>query len=421
MTGKPDTRAVVRSIFTGRMLIAALMGFAAGLPLLLTGSVLQAWMTESGVDLGTIGLFALVGLPYTLKFAWAPLMDRYVPALLGRRRGWLLGTQVAVILAIVGLAMTDPSASPAGVAFAALLLTFFSASQDIVIDAYRRESLSDDEQGLGGQLYVQGYRLGMLLASGGGLILADLVSFSTVYLIMAGAMLVGVVTTLLAPEPPSEGAPATLLHAVVQPFEEYFQRRDAVLLGVFILLYKIGDQMASQMTTPFYLDLGYSKTEIGAVVKLFGFWATIAGSLVGGVLMLRLGLYRSLVVFGVLQAVSTLGFAWLTVTGPSNAWLAAVIAFENLTQGMGTAAYFAFMAVMTNRKFTATQYALFTSLIGIPRVFATAPTGYMVQFLGWAEFFIVCALVAIPGLLLLRKFRSWMQHDESPGSVEVRT
>lgn len=390
------------------MLFACFMGFSSGLPLLLTGSVLQAWMTESGVDLGTIGLFALVGLPYTLKFLWAPFLDRYVPVILGRRRGWLLIIQLALMAAIAALGFTNPAARPLGVAAAALLLTFFSASQDIVIDAYRRESLADEEQGLGAALYVNGYRVGMLFASGGGLILADLVPFSVVYLIMSGTMLLGVLTTLLAPEPPAVGAPSTLLDAVIQPFREYFRRQDAALILLFILLYKIGDQMASQMTIPFYLSLGFSKTEIGAVVKLFGFWAVVAGSLLGGVLMLRLGTYRSLWGFGILQAISTLGFAWLTVAGDSNAWLAAVVAFENVTQGMGTAAFVGFMASMTNREFTATQYALLSSLIGIPRVFATAPTGYLADATGWIGFFVLCALAAVPGLLLLRRFRHWL-------------
>lgn len=392
------------------MLAALLMGFASGLPLLLTGSVLQAWMTESGVDLGTIGLFALVGLPYTLKFLWAPLFDRFtLSRRLGRRRGWLLLTQILLVLAIVGLGLSQPAYNPLGVALAALLVTFFSASQDIVIDAYRRESLTDEEQGLGASLYVNGYRVGMLLASGGGLILADHLSFSKVYFIMAGVMSVGIITTLLCREPEvSAGTPKTLSEAVVQPFVDYLKRRDALLILVFILLYKVGDTMASHMTTPFYLAIGFSKTDIGAVVKLFGFWATIGGGLVGGVMMLRLGIYRALWIFGVLQGVSTAGFALLAHIGPSIGALAGVIAFENLSGGMGTAAYVAFMASLTNRKFTATQYALLSSLMGIPRVLVAAPTGHLAAFMGWQEFFILCVVLAIPGLWVLTRFRGWM-------------
>ena len=399
----------LRSALSGKMLVALLMGFSSGLPLLLTGSVLQAWMTDEGVDLGTIGLFALVGLPYTLKFVWAPLLDRFSFPLLGRRRGWLLAIQLLLMLSIAALGWTRPAQDPLLVAFAACLLAFFSASQDIVIDAYRREALTDNELGLGASLYVNGYRLGMLLASGGGLILADIVSFPIVYQIMAVTMLLGILTTLFAPEPKiAEGQPSTLRDAVIQPFVEYFSRRHALLILLFILLYKVGDTMASHMTIPFYLDMGFSKTEIGAVVKLFGFWATIIGSILGGLLILRSGIYRSLWGFGILQALSTAGFVLLAQVGYSLPLLAGVIAFENLSAGMGTAAFVAFMASLTNRKFTATQYALLSSLMGIPRVIVAAPTGYFAEWLGWSGFFSFCALVAIPGLLLLLSFRHWL-------------
>ena len=401
--------STLRTLFSIRMWVALSMGFASGLPLLLTGSVLQAWMREEGIDLGTIGLFALVGLPYTLKFLWAPLLDRYTPSFLGRRRGWLLTSQLAVMLAIAGLAQARPGEYPLELAVAALLLTFFSATQDIVIDAYRREALAEEELGLGAALYVNGYRLGMLVASGGGLILADRFSFAWVYLFMAGVMLIGVLTTLFAPEPTAaEGSPQTLYEAVVDPFKDYFKRQDALRILLFILLYKIGDTMASHMTTPFYLDIGFSKTEIGTLVKLFGFWATVFGSLLGGILILRLGIYRCLWSFGILQSLSTLGFAFLAEAGDSVPWLAGVITFENLSAGMGTAAYVAFMAHLTNKKFTATQYALLSSLMGIPRVIVASPTGYFASILGWETFFILCAAVAVPGLLLLTQFRPWL-------------
>ncbi|MES9868164.1 MAG: AmpG family muropeptide MFS transporter [Sedimenticola sp.] len=394
---------ILRAIFSGRMLVAGLMGFVCGLPLLLTGSLLQAWMTEEGVDLATIGLFAFVGLPYTLKFLWAPLLDRYTPVFLGRRRGWLLLAQLALVFSLVLLANSSPGVDTYGVAVAALLVTFFSASQDIVVDAYRREALSDDEQGLGASLYVNGYRVGMLLASGGGLIMADFMSFTAVYLWMAGFMAIGIVTTLLAPEPgASEGKPRTLRAAVIEPFVEYFKRQDALVILLFILLYKLGDTMASHMTTPFYLDIGFTKSEIGAVVKLFGFWATVAGGLLGGIWILRVGIYRALMGFGVLQGLSTAGFALLALLGNSVPGLAAVIAFENFSGGLGTAAYIAFMASLTNKKFTATQYALLSSLMGVPRVIAASPTGFMAEWMGWFGFFVFCALIAIPGLLLLR-------------------
>ncbi len=412
---QPDSRSsIIKVICSGRMIVTLLMGFSCGLPLLLTITVLQAWMKEEGVDLTVIGLMALVGLPYTLKFLWAPFLDRYTLPFLGRRRGWLLTAQIFLIFSIAGLGLTDPGGHPWMVAFAALLVTFFSASQDIVVDAYRREDLPDKELGLGSSLYINGYRVGMLLASGGGLILADHVSFSTVYLIMAACMLPGVLTTFFAPEPEiAAGTPESLKEAVLCPLIDYFSRKGALWILAFILFYKIGDTMASAMTTPFYLDIGFSKTEIGAVVKLFGFWATIIGSLIGGVLMLRQGIYRSLWIFGFLQAISTAGFAILARIGHSISALSAVIAFENLSSGMGTAAYVAFMASITNKKFTATQYALLSSLMGVPRVLVSAPTGFFAKSFGWENFFIFCTLIAIPGMLLLLKFASWDSNDAS--------
>jgi len=394
---------MLRLIFTPRMLVSFLMGFSCGVPLLLTLSVLQAWMKEEGVDLSVIGLFALVGLPYTLKFFWSPVVDRFTLPFLGRRRGWLLVVQVLLVVAIGGLGLSNPGENPWLVAFAALLVTFFSASQDIVVDAYRREDLRDNELGLGSSLYVNGYRVGMLLAGSGGLIMADHFTFQQVYLILAASLLVGIATTLLCREPDvPEGTPRTIREAVIEPFLEYFRRDQAILILSFILLYKIGDQMASTMTTPFYLDIGFTKTEIGAVAKLFGFWATIAGGLLGGIVLLRTTIRKALYGFGILQAVSTAGFSLLAIIGYNVPLLAGVIAFENLSGGMGTAVYVAYMASITNKKFTATQYALLSSLMGVPRVLASAPTGFMVESLGWVVFFIVCTLVAVPGLVLLR-------------------
>ena len=404
---------ILKVILSRRMLVSALMGFSCGLPLLLTISVLQAWMKEEGVDLTVIGLMALVGLPYTLKFIWSPLLDRYTLPFLGRRRGWLIVAQLCLTGAIAGLGLTNPVQNPWLVALAAFLVTFFSASQDIVVDAYRREDLADDELGLGSSLYVNGYRVGMLLASGGGLIMADHISFTWVYLIMAGCMSFGLITTLFTPEPEApEGAPTSLKEAVVEPFVEYFSRTGALWMLAFILMYKIGDQMASAMTTPFYLDIGFTKTQIGAVVKLFGFWATIVGAFLGGLMILKLKIYRSLWVFGFLQMVSTAGFALLAQVGASTWLLAGVIAFENLSAGMGTSAYVAFMAALTDKRFTATQYALLSSLMGIPRVLASAPTGFLAKNLGWTSFFIACTLIAIPGMLLLLKFGPLKEDQE---------
>jgi PAT family beta-lactamase induction signal transducer AmpG len=392
------------AVFSGRMLVALLMGFASGLPLLLTGSVLQAWLKDGGVDLSSIGLFALAGLPYTLKFLWAPLFDRYLPPLLGRRRGWLFLLQLGLAAALFALSSAQPAPDRLlFISLAALLVAFFSSSQDIVIDAYRREALADEELGLGSALYVNGYRIGLLLAGGGGLILADWLSFDTMYRIMAACMVACTLITLAAPEPPlPEGRPTTLADAVVLPFRDYFARDGAWLMLAFILLYKIGDTMASAMTVPFYLDLGYTKTEIGAVVKLFGFWATIAGGTLGGIVIMRIGMNRALLLFGLGQMLSTLGYVVLAGLAHNTAALAGVVAVENLTAGMGTAAFVGFMAALTDRRFTATQYALLSSLMGVPRVLASAPTGWLAQWLGWPGFFLLCTLIAIPGLLLLR-------------------
>jgi PAT family beta-lactamase induction signal transducer AmpG len=401
------TRERIASIVINRrMLVALVMGFSCGLPLLLTLSVLQAWMKESGVDLTTIGLMSLVGLPYTLKFFWAPIFDRYALPYLGRRRGWLLVAQTSLMTALVWLGFSDPVDHPWLLSLAALAVAFFSASQDIVVDAYRREDLSDQELGLGSSLYINGYRVGMLLASGGGLILADHLPFSMVYLIMALCMLPGVITTVLTPEPSVASFPMTLKEAVLDPLREYFSRTNALWILAFILMYKIGDTMAAAMTTPFYLDIGFSKTQIGTVVKLFGFWATVGGTIFGGIAMIRLGILRSLWIFGLLQALSTAGFALLATIGPNLTALSAVIAFENLSGGMGTSAYAAYMASITDKRFTATQYALLTSLMGIPRVLASAPTGYLATHMGWENFFIFCTLVALPGLLLLMRLRN---------------
>ncbi len=399
------------------MLVAFLMGFSCGMPLLLTITVLQAWMKEEGIDLSVIGLMALVGLPYTVKFLWAPFLDRYRLPFLGRRRGWLLVTQVALALALAALGMTRPSAHPWMVAVAAFWVTFFSATQDIVVDAYRREDLTDNELGLGSSFYINGYRVGMLLASGGGLIMADLMPFSRVYLVMAFCMLPGILTTLFSREPQvNEAFPKTLRAAVLDPLIEYFSRENAIWILAFVLFYKIGDTMALAMTTPFYLDMGFTKTEIGTVVKLFGFWATVGGGFAGGVLMLRLGINRSLWIFGFFQMASILGFVVLARMGHSLPALSGVIVFENVSGGMGTAAYAAFMASITNKKFTATQYALLSSLMGIPRVMAAAPTGFLAEYLGWEAFFIFCTAMALPGILLLAKFAPFRAEREAAAS-----
>lgn len=408
---------LIKLILTPKMLITFMMGFASGLPLLLIGGTLQAMMTDAGVDLGTIGLFSLAGLPYTLKFLVAPLFDRFLPPILqknaGRRRGWILIFQILLVVSISCLGLLDPVNMLVMIAILACVIGLFSALQDIVIDAYRRELLESRELGLGSSLYVNGYRIAMLLTGGGALVLADMYSWKIVYILMGISMFAGIVTTILAYENTDQiKPPKTLKDAVIEPFVEYWNRRNAFLILAFILLYKIGDTMAAAMTTPFILKMGFSKTEMGAIVKLFGFWATISGGIIGGVLILKMGIRRSLWVFGFLQAISTFGFSLMALLEKSNAVLASVIAFENLASGMGTAAYAAFMASITDKRYTATQYALLTSLMGIPRVFLSAPTGYLVQSVGWFQFFAICTVIALPGLLLMRPIAHSMVESE---------
>ena len=401
-------------LLSARLWLAALMGFAGGLPLLLTLTVLQAWLTQEGVSLATIGMAGLVGLPYSIKFLWAPLVDRFKPLAMGRRRSWLLVTQAALAASIVFLGLQDPSSNIWGVFAAALCVTFFSATQDIVIDAYRRETLADDEQGLAASFYTYGYRLGMLLASAGGLILADILGFNAVYFVMALVMAAFIIVTLLAPEPAGNAPPRTLAESFIGPFVEFFTRRDAakaLLVLLFIVLYKVGDNVASHMSVPFYLGLGFTNTEIGSIAKIFGTGALLFGVFLGGAVTLKLGLYRAMFVIGVLQAASTACFVLLANAGHDRAWLATVIAFENLTVGMGTSALLAFMATLTNKQFTATQFALLTTLATIPRSLLSAPSGFMAEALGWPQFFAVCAFLALPGLLLLPLVRQWFGQE----------
>ena len=391
-----------------KMVITLVMGFVSGVPLLLTITLLQAWLTDAGIAKSTIGLFALVGLPYSLKFLWAPVFDRYIINALGRRRGWLIVSQVALIVSIIGLGMTNPSLSAFNVAVLALLVTFFSASQDIIIDAYRRESLLDEEQTLGASAYVLGYRIGALAAGAGGLILADYISYQLVYMFMAIIMLIGVSATIIADEPLQEDEPKSLKDAVINPFTEFFNRKgykSAILILLFVLLYKVGDTMAHSLSTNFYLDIGFTKSQIGTVVKIFGLVATLIGAFLGGLISLRIGLYKSLIIFGLFQAIATLGFSVLAVLGNYISLLMIVISLENLAAGMGYTAYLAFIANMTNKEFTATQFALMTALMSIPRTFFSGSSGYLVEMMDWQMYFIFCSLIAIPALIILMKIK----------------
>lgn len=399
------------AILNRRMLICIFTGFSSGLPLYILIQLLPAWLRSEGVGLAEIGLFALVGLPYTWKFLWAPVMDRYTLPLLGRRRGWLLLTQLLLLVSIASLGFIDPQYSVWTIAYLASAVAFFSASQDIVLDAYRRELLPDHELGLGNTIHVQAYRLAGLVPGALGLILGDFLPWHWVFMIVAAFMLVGIVMTLQISEAISNPvAPKTLREAVVEPFRDFILRfgwLPALEILAFMFLYKLGDNMATALSSPFYLDLGFSLTEIGSIAKTASLVAAIVGGLVGGVLMIRLGINRALWLFGVVQVVSILGFALLSQTGPDRLMLAAVIAFEYLGVGLGTAAFIAFIARTTSTTYAATQFALFTALAAQPRTLANASVGYIVENLGWTQFFLLCTVLAIPGMLLLFRVAPW--------------
>lgn len=406
-------------LFNRRMLICVFTGFSSGLPLYILISLLPAWLRSEGVDLKAIGLFSLISLPFTWKFIWAPLFDRFSPPL-GRRRGWLLITQLALLFSIPAFGYLHAQLDIWTVAYLAAVVAFFSASQDIVLDAYRREILPDIELGLGNVIHVNAYKIAGLVPGSISLILADHLPWHSVFLITALFMLPGLIMTIVVKEPPLKyGTPKTLRQAVVEPFHEFIARngvRAALTILAFIFLYKLGDSMATALATPFYLDMGFSKTEIGLVAKNAGLWSSVAGGILGGIWMIQLGINRSLWLFGIVQMVAILGFAWLAVVGHDVVVLALVIGFEAFGVGLGTAAFVAYIALTTNPLYTATQFALFTSLAAVPRTVANAGTGFMVEHLGWFNFYIACFLLAIPGMLLLYKIAPWnsLKENEAP-------
>lgn len=404
------------ALLNKRMLICIFTGFSSGLPLYILISLLPAWLRSEGVDLKAIGLFALIQLPFTWKFLWAPLFDRYAPPL-GRRRGWLLITQIALLLSLPLLGTFHPRLDIWTIAYFAGIVAFFSASQDTVLDAYRRELLLDNELGLGNAVHVNAYKIAGLIPGSLSLILADHMPWSSVFLITALFMLPGIAMTLFVSEPAlKQGAPKTLRAAVVDPFNEFIGRHgmaSALTVLAFIFFYKLGDSMATALATPFYLDMGFSKTEIGLVAKNAGLWPSVIGGLLGGIWMIKLGINRALWIFGVVQMVAILGFAWLATVGHSLSWLAIVIGVEALGVGLGTAAFVAYIAHTTHPLYTATQFALFTSLAAVPRTFANAATGYLVEWLGWVAFFLFCFVIALPGMLLLLKVAPWNGQEKS--------
>jgi PAT family beta-lactamase induction signal transducer AmpG len=412
-TAGPSSRPLSPHRLFGQPKMAALLilGFSSGLPLFLTSRTLQAWMTIENVDLTTIGLFSLVGLPYSLKFIWAPFIDRFIPPLLGRRRGWILIAQVMLMLMIGWMSMRDPQRGLQLLAFNALMIAFFSATQDVAIDAYRADVLDEREMAGGAAIYVVGYRIALIVAGSVAFILADRIAWPATYLVLSGLMLIGIIGSFRAPEPKMyETPPRSFRDAVYLPFAEFFTRAGvgkgfAVLL--FIILYKLSDSLAQNMATPFLLDTGFSQTDIGAIAGGLGLGATIVGALVGGAIAGRIGINRSLWVFGGLQAVSNLMYYFLSLVGKSYPFLVSTMLVENFCTGLVTAGFLAFLMSMCSVRFSATQFALLSSLMAASRDIIVAPAGGIADATGWPSFFLITLAAGIPGLLLLPVFAPW--------------
>ncbi|ARD43417.1 AmpG family muropeptide MFS transporter [Colwellia sp. PAMC 21821] len=402
-----------QAIFNRRMLICIFTGFSSGLPLFILYQLVPGWLRSEGVSLTEIGLFSLIGIPYVWKFIWSPLMDRYSLPVLGRRRSWMLLTQVLLLFSIASFGYVDPVMNIWSVAYLAAAVAFFSASQDIVLDAYRRELLPEHELGLGNSIHVQAYRLSGLVPGSLAFILADHISWQAVFLIVAAFMLIGIFLSLTIKELNNASqAPKTLQEAVVLPFKDFINRegiKSALQILAFLFLYKLGDSMATALQTPFFIDLGFTKTEIGVVAKTASLIAMTIGLAVGGIVMIKLSINRALWLFGIVQIISILGFAALAEIGHNTYALAFAMGFEYLGVGLGTAAFTAFIARATNPAFAATQFALFTALTALPRTFANATTGVIVEQIGWTNFYFICTALAIPGMLMLLKVAPWRE------------
>jgi PAT family beta-lactamase induction signal transducer AmpG len=406
-----------QQLFTRRMAICIFTGFASGLPLYLLLNLVPAWLRTEHIDLKVIGAFALIQFPYTWKFLWSPFLDRYALPLLGRRRGWMLLTQASLLVVIASMGGFSPQSDLGTIVLLATLLAFLSATQDIVLDAYRRELLQDNELGLGNAVHVNAYRIAGLIPGSVSLILADHLPWNMVFLITALFMIPGMVMTLMVKEPHRAAPPKTLREAVVEPFHEFITRKgwqSALLILAFLFFYKLGDSLCTALATPFYLDMGFTKSQIGLIAKNAGLWPAVIGALLGGIWMLRIGINRALWLFGAVQVVSIFGFYWLAtqghqaeITATNLMQLGFVIGLEALGVGLGTAAFVAYIAQSTHPAYTATQFALFTSLAAVPRTFVNATAGWLVEQLQWSGFFLLCAVLAIPGMLLLFKVAPW--------------
>ena len=395
-----------------RIAVTFLLMFASAFPLPLTssGTTFQVWLKRNDVDIKTIGILTLVGLPYNLKFLWAPLLDRFAPPFLNRRTGWIAITQVLLIITIAAMGFLDPrvAGQMRGIVFAATLIAFFSASADIVIDAYRVDLLRDEERGAGAAIVQLASRVAFLGAGALALFLSDHLPWHQVFCLMAACLLVGLVTSLFAPAPERPVLPPkSMRDAVVEPFRNFFRREGAVEILLFVIFFKLGDTLAGALLSPFLVELGFTNTDIASVFKVFGMIAVIAGSLLAGALTVKIGVYRALWVFGILQAVSNFVFVGLAMAGKSYVWMVAAIGVENFCGGMGTVAFLAFLMGLCDRRFSATQYALLSSLMALARTVLSSGTGYMVAAMGWPKFFVVTAILALPGLVLLARIRRY--------------
>ncbi len=386
-----------------RMAVLLGLGFASGLPSALTKDTLASWMTDAKLDMKTIGAFSLVALPYSLKFLWAPFLDRYAPPILGRRRGWLVIAQVLVALAIAAMAAIDPTSSLVAVAAAALALAFFSATQDIVADGYRADVLPERELGAGNAVFVTGWRVGYLASSAGVLWLVgrEMTSWPLAYVIAAAAMAVGIVTTLAAPEPEAPARTESFRESVVAPFREFVARGDGWVVLAFAMVFKLPDAVVGPLSVPFMQKLGIAKEDIATVRQGLGILFTVAGTLVGGGIVARFGVWKPLWVFGVAQALSNLGFWALARTGPDLDVMTSVIAVENFCAGLTTAGFLAFLMSRCDRRFSATQFALLTSLMAFGATAIGSVSGAIQESLGWEGFFAASVLAGVPGVLML--------------------
>ncbi|MDC9581709.1 muropeptide MFS transporter AmpG [Xenorhabdus sp. PR6a] len=400
-----------------------LLGFASGLPLALTAGTLQAWMTVENVDIRTIGFFTLVGQAYVFKFLWAPTMDRYTPAFLGRRRGWMLMTQLLLIVSIAAMGFLQPSQHLWWLAALAVAVAFFSASQDIIFDAYKTDLLTKEERGTGAAISVLGYRLAMLTSGGLALLLASYIGWQHMYWVMASLMLIGVYSTLTAKEPKLNAAPPKTLHqAVFEPLSDFFSRNNAWLILLLIVLYKLADAFALSLSTPFLIrGVGFDPVEVGMINKTLGLAATIVGALYGGYLMHRLSLFRALMMFGILQTVSNFGYWILAVTPKDIYVMGGAIFLENICGGMGTAAFVALLMTLCNKSFSATQFALLSALSAVGRVYVGPVAGWFAEAYGWPTFYLFSIIIGLPGLALLLVCRKTLDYTQKNDSFLPRT